>query len=95
MIFELRRIEGDVIGRIGWSSKTVSLNDIQERAKSTLMDCYEWDDRSFWPKSKYEFGRPENIVAISDANEIVTSYTIYDMVADTRRYLTNRTRSKI
>ena len=38
---------------------------------------------------------PENIVAISDENEIVTSYTIYNMVADTKRYLTSCARSKI
>lgn len=95
MIFELRRIEGDVVGRIGWSSKADSLDDIRERAKATLRDCYEWDGRSFWPKEKYKFNNPENVVALSDENEILTSYTIYNMVTDTKRYLTRSARSKI
>lgn len=94
MIFELRRIEGDVVGRIDRNSETDSFEDIRERAKLALMDCYEWDNHSFWPKSNYEFNNPENVVVISDKNEAIIFYNIYNMVADTKRYLTSRAHCK-
>jgi hypothetical protein len=90
---ELRKMTGAVMNALEWNVVGASRDDLLEQAKKALRGCYVETANSIFCRWEVRGGTPEEAVIFTDDGQIVSRYSIEDLLAETHKSFAGRSRA--